>query len=63
MQVNVSKFQFAHVQYVAIWGGIHKTSYNNLMIFLKAWMLYLNRVYLKRPLHFINKAPNPKYQS
>jgi len=42
------------------WISIQKTFYDNLMIIIKAGGPYLNKVNLKWPLHFINKAPHPK---
>jgi hypothetical protein len=41
--------------------GYSKMSYYNPMIILKAGENYLNKVNLKRPHHFINKATHPKY--
>ncbi len=39
------------------WGGINKTSCDNLAIIFKAGTPYLNKVNLKRLLPYISKAP------
>jgi hypothetical protein len=69
MIIGISSFSNVHEQqWQHVYGmiactnrnGMSKISYDNLVTILKAGLLYLGRVNLKKPLHFFDKAPHPK---
>jgi hypothetical protein len=59
--VITSKKATGQGQTIYIRRNIHNSFHDNLMILLNAWVPYINKVNLKRPLHIINTATLSKY--